>query len=105
MDIPAKLVVEKMEHELAQLKASLEGSGSDHRNHAQALKTYCDLLLDSRHTGTYYKAEAVQHASVSDVRPAPEKTAAPKAQPQENKKPDTIYDEGNEPKSDSLFDF
>ncbi|SDO61686.1 YwdI family protein [Alkalicoccus daliensis] len=103
MDIPAKLVIEKMEAELARLKASIDQpqKGSSYRDHAQSLKTYCDLLLETKHTGTYYKTENLQHASVEDIRPS-QNPAAPVRQ---SPKKTSIYDEGDEPKSDSLLDF
>lgn len=100
MDIPAKLVIQKMETELARLKKSMESSGaeSSYREHAQSLKTYCELLLETEHTGTYYKTEKVQHASIEDVEPQ-RRTGKSSA------KRETIYDDGDEPASDSLLDF
>jgi hypothetical protein len=102
MDIPAKLVIEKMEMELHRLKHSVDdpNAGTSYRDHAQSLKTYCELLLESQHTGTHYKVDKVQHASVEDIRPA--------EKPVESKQPRkkaSIYDDGDEPASDSLLDF
>lgn len=106
MDIPAKLVIEKMEAELSRLKASMnEGSSADsYRAHAQSLKTYCELLLETQHTGTYYKSAPVQHASIEDVREQQPAASGPSAKKPSEKK-STIYDEGDEPESDSLLDF
>ncbi|NJP38224.1 YwdI family protein [Alkalicoccus luteus] len=102
MDIPAKLVIEKMESELAKLKQSMDGdTGTSYRDHAQSLKTYCELLLESQHTGTYYKAEPVRHATPEQVK----RQAAPAQKPQQPEKRSSIYDESDEPESDSLFDF
>ncbi|CAM3770927.1 YwdI family protein [Alkalicoccus chagannorensis] len=109
MDIPAKLVVEKMESELARLKETLDDSSAgSYRDHAQSLKTYCELLLESQHTGTYYKAPPVQHASPEDVRqpqtPAESYKPGAAAEKQPKQRP-SFYDEGDKPESDSLLDF
>jgi hypothetical protein len=100
MEIPAKLVIQKMEAELSRLKESIDHpeAASSYREHAQSIKTYCELLLETQHTGTHYKSEKVRHASPQDVtsrRPAEESP----------KKRETIYDNGDEPASDSLLDF
>jgi hypothetical protein len=131
MEIPAKLVIRKMEDELVKLKESLDessGGGASsqaaYREHAQALKTYCDLLLDSGSS----RVEAppkVQHASVDDVKAKMSQGLTDKKSDsrssdsvkrhaensdtgttaQSKKTSETIYDQGNEPNSDSLFDF
>ncbi|WP_416147837.1 DUF5327 family protein [Salipaludibacillus sp. HK11] len=153
MDIPAKLVIRKMDSELDRLKEKLVESGSSssssagYREHVHALKTYCDLLLDSESDVDSGRSRLktpvnVQHASVEDVKArmseglvdkksassgsvsgigsgarsgseagsrvgdkrSPE--AAGGAQGASAKSSsDTIYDEGDNPNSDSLFDF
>lgn len=106
MDIPAKLVIEKMEVELARLKESMNNNSAagSYRDHAQSIKTYCELLLESQHTGTHYKSAPVQHASLEDVRSQQPASAVPAAGKEKERK-NTIYDEGEEPESDSLLDF
>lgn len=143
MEIPAKLVIRKMENELARLKESLddsEGTGSSaaYREHAQALKTYCELLLDSGSSRLQPPAN-VRHASVNDVkarmsegladRKSDSRMGSSESRSSVNSSSsssstgkqkvdsrsetsarskshnETIYDEGDEPNSDSLFDF
>lgn len=141
MEIPAKLVIRKMEDELTKLKESLDhteaggtSSSASYREHAQALKTYCDLLLDSG-SSRLQPPPNVQRASVDDVvARMSEGVAAKKSDPRpgnysagsdsgsssgakrtvesdsgtsarSKKSTESIYDEGDEPNSDSLFDF
>ncbi|WP_280771064.1 DUF5327 family protein [Salipaludibacillus daqingensis] len=131
MEIPAKLVIRKMEEELVRLKQSLDrsdaGSGSSaspasYREHAQALKTYCDLLLDSEGSSLQSPGK-VQRASMEDMTAImseglddtksgqKQSTAVTKGKnptqgkTSRSKGNEPIYDEGNEPDSDSLFDF
>ncbi|PYZ91610.1 hypothetical protein CR194_18425 [Salipaludibacillus keqinensis] len=108
MEIPAKLVVRKMEEELMKLKGSLdETTPNSYRDHAQALKTYCDLLLDSGSSHLQAPAK-VQHASVDEVTRRMSEgftDTKTKTESVQDRKKTPIYDEGDNPKSDSLFDF
>ncbi|QKS72861.1 YwdI family protein [Paenalkalicoccus suaedae] len=105
MNIPASFIIQKMEAELAQLKASVNNpqQASEYREHAQAIKTYAELLLDSGSKPSYASSQPVQHAQVADVKPSAP-MQQPQAQPTKQASKD-IYDNGNEPESDSLFDF
>ncbi|UTR16333.1 YwdI family protein [Salipaludibacillus sp. LMS25] len=114
MDISAKLVLKKMDEELAKLKNALNQSPDlgNYRENAQALKTYCELLLASE-SATYKTAAtkqlspddiAVKHAMYGDLEEGRRERRAH----QENGKKcttDSIYDDGDSPSSDSLFDF
>ena len=100
MQIPARVVVEKMEEELNKLKLSLDSSSSSsaYREQAAAIKTYCDLLLSTQSSGT--AAPTVQHATKKDVTELRSNSVEDR---RENRS--SIYDEDNTPDSDSLFDF
>ncbi|ADU32370.1 YwdI family protein [Evansella cellulosilytica] len=103
MEIPAKVVVQKMEEELAKLKTLLEGDSSSpaFRDQATAIKTYCDLLLSSHETKRQ-AAPKVNHASVDDVINT--KSTSETIRTSSGEKV-SIYDDGDIPKSDSLLDF
>ncbi|WP_078593444.1 YwdI family protein [Evansella clarkii] len=114
MEIPARIVVEKMEEELKKLKVSVEeDSSSAYREQAAVIRTYCDLLLSANSKGQ--TVPAVQHATVRDVesqqRPsgqhagAAESTGSGSKESAPQEKKYAIYDEGDDPESDSLFDF
>ncbi|MCE7791374.1 YwdI family protein [Salipaludibacillus sp. CUR1] len=108
MEIPAKLVLRKMEEELAKLKHAVNESGKtdDYRQYAQALKTYCDLILDSEDRTAEQPSGDVRQPSAADIKmmmgDMEEDRPAAKTG---NKKKQTIYDKSDEPESDSLFDF
>lgn len=138
MEIPANLVIRKMEDELARLKESLVDSGGNgsasaaaYREHAQALKTYCDLLLDTG-SSRLQAPPKVQHASLEDVERRMSEGLANKktdlglgnsgvdsssrgkrmndsrsgtGTAADSKNSEPIYDESDLPNSDSLFDF
>ncbi|UCZ53089.1 YwdI family protein [Bacillus shivajii] len=103
MNIPAEIVIEKMEEELQRLKAVIEEQPSSptYREHAATMKSYCELLLSSEGVRTQ-EVPKVQHASVADVRG---KDEAARVEKQPAKRKQSIYDDGDEPQSDSLFDF
>ncbi|MCR6108290.1 DUF5327 family protein [Salipaludibacillus agaradhaerens] len=114
MDISAKLVLKKMDEEMAKLKQALNQSpnSSQYRESAQALKTYCNLLLDSElqlyDTKSNHQSslsdEAVKHAMYGDLEEGRhERTLRQGAAKKSTTDP--IYDEGDRPSSDSLFDF
>ncbi|UTR12268.1 YwdI family protein [Evansella sp. LMS18] len=114
MEIPARIVVEKMEEELKKLKVSVEeDSSSAYREQAAVIKTYCDLLLSANAKGQ--TVPTVQHATVRDVeshqRPAAQpadaaaSTGSSRKESASQEKKYSIYDEGDNPESDSLFDF
>lgn len=103
MNIPAEIVLEKMEEELKRLKAVLheQPSSPAYREHAATMKSYCELLLSTE--GSRQKeAPKVQHASVEEVRGKNESSSLEKRHPSGKSR---IYDDGDEPESDSLFDF
>ncbi|MGJ9384017.1 hypothetical protein CR203_05405 [Salipaludibacillus neizhouensis] len=104
MDIPASVVIRKMEEELDKLKVSVNASENTYREHAQVLKTYCDLLLDTK---TEAPAPKVQHATVNDVHGRKGERTEHQQTPESHsaKKSGTVYDGGDNPESDSLFDF
>ncbi|MDQ0257414.1 hypothetical protein J2S74_004872 [Evansella vedderi] len=99
MNIPARIVVEKMEEELIKLKATLEDeSSSAYRDQAMAIKTYCELLLSSSQSaGT--TAPKVKHATVEDVTGKKSRSITDEIERL------TVYDEDEKPESDSLLDF
>ncbi|MFA9556432.1 YwdI family protein [Evansella sp. AB-rgal1] len=104
MNIPAKIVVEKMEQELQRLKAILEDQPNSqaYREQAIAIKTYCDLLLSSTSTESFVTPN-VKHATVADVRKDVETKSH--VSPKSSKEKLSIYDDGDDPNSDSLLDF
>ncbi|MBU9724292.1 MULTISPECIES: YwdI family protein [Bacillaceae] len=110
MNIPARIVVEKMEAELEKLKDSLlqeeAGGTSTYKEQAAAIKTYCELLLSSDTESTYKRKEApvVKHASVNDLAKSSDGNQnVGKSRKQQDRM--NIYDPDEEPESDSLLDF
>ncbi|MDG5787402.1 YwdI family protein [Evansella sp. AB-P1] len=105
MDIPAKVVVKKMEDELRKLKASLEEQPNStvYREQAVAIKTYCDLLLASEEAPKPLTAPKVQHATIKDVKTS--SSTEQKVTNRDGNERSSIYDGSDEPESDSLLDF
>ncbi|MCR6112414.1 DUF5327 family protein [Bacillus sp. A301a_S52] len=115
MDISAKLVLKKMDEELAKLKQALNQSSnsSQYRENAQALKTYCDLLLDSglqqpydtqSHQQPTPSDAAVKQAMYGDLEEGRHERKLRQGAAKKSTT-DPIYDDGDSPSSDSLFDF
>lgn len=65
MNIPASILIEKMEEELKKLKVAIEDESSYHEQ-ATVIKAYCDLLLSSSKS-TGMTTPKVKHATVEDV--------------------------------------
>lgn len=114
MNIPARLVLRKMDEELAKLKDAVDraGDAEDYRQYAHSLKAYCDLLLESDRGsgGETPAASGVQKASAEDMErlmmgDMSEDGKNLKKAEEPRKKKQSIYDDGDEPESDSLFDF
>lgn len=105
-DISNDLVLQKMKEALAQLELAV-AEGRDTAEYAQTLKTYSELMIDAgKGRGGKVQATAppVRHAQPADIETkagsleGKQKNAVQKERP-------PIYDDGDEPESDSLLDF
>lgn len=100
MNIPASIVIEKMEEELAKLKKAISDDSQSNSYHEQAtvIKAYCDILLSSSKTGVTPPPK-VKHASAEDVEGKKSRSYGDELERL------TAYDDDDTPNSDSLFDF
>lgn len=137
-EISNDLVLRKMKEALVRLEEAMDQE-ADAAEHAQTLKTYCDLVIEAeryRSEPSRSQAPPVQNATVHDVeqasfQPSPsysqqayEQAITGKIPPSRQpgvssggtsrqggkvgaprKERPSIYDEGDEPESNSLLDF